>query len=188
MFPANKVQSLLRSSRICSRVNQHRILDQNSLNAHARSLFTTRLTNQADDPIKVTPGKSNQGKAPEAVDDVEDNLKRNILNIPDAKVHWEYHQDFSQAKIYDKKPAMVNCKEGKIYMYCACGHSKNQPFCDGTHRIQHLRINIRPIPWTCKQSGEYWFCNCKKSSRRPFCDGTHLEPSVKDATDSTVRY
>ena len=30
--------------------------------------------------------------------------------------------------------AMVDLEAGTEYWWCACGRSKNQPFCDGTHR------------------------------------------------------
>jgi len=110
-----------------------------------------------------------------------------IKNNPDRLVHWEYHQDFSTAKIYDKKPVKIEAIKGKIYMYCACGNSRNQPFCDGTHRLSHYQIKIKPIPWTCRQSGEYFLCNCKQAKLRPFCDGTHLEDRVKNEMHTTIK-
>ena len=32
-----------------------------------------------------------------------------------------------------KEPYLVEVEAGKVYAWCACGRSKNQPFCDGTH-------------------------------------------------------
>ena len=32
-----------------------------------------------------------------------------------------------------KAPYAVEVEEGKTYYWCACGRSKNQPFCDGAH-------------------------------------------------------
>ncbi|MCP3685587.1 MAG: CDGSH iron-sulfur domain-containing protein [bacterium] len=32
----------------------------------------------------------------------------------------------AESKIADKKP--------DVYYWCACGESKNQPFCDGAHK------------------------------------------------------
>ena len=31
-------------------------------------------------------------------------------------------------------PAKVTLEAGKDYWWCACGQSKNQPFCDGSHK------------------------------------------------------
>ena len=30
-------------------------------------------------------------------------------------------------------PIAVEVKKDKSYYWCACGQSKNQPFCDGSH-------------------------------------------------------
>lgn len=62
-----------------------------------------------------------------------------------------------------------------------------QPFCDGTHRIKHYQITLKPFPFTAKEDKEYWFCNCKQSGNRPLCDGTHKEPFVQNAK-STIKY
>ena len=40
-----------------------------------------------------------------------------IKEIPDALVHWEYGQDSATAKIYDRKPIKIKCREGKMYMW-----------------------------------------------------------------------
>ena len=37
-------------------------------------------------------------------------------------------------KIAQKAPYPVEVEAGKSYFWCACGESKNQPFCDGSHR------------------------------------------------------
>ena len=36
--------------------------------------------------------------------------------------------------IADNKPQFVELKKGEEYLWCACGQSKSQPFCDGSHR------------------------------------------------------
>ncbi|HEX9524696.1 MAG TPA: CDGSH iron-sulfur domain-containing protein, partial [Reyranella sp.] len=33
-----------------------------------------------------------------------------------------------------KAPAKVTLEAGKDYWWCACGQSRNQPFCDGSHK------------------------------------------------------
>ena len=36
--------------------------------------------------------------------------------------------------IAQKAPFAMPVEEGKTYFWCACGQSKNQPFCDGSHK------------------------------------------------------
>jgi len=122
---------------------------------------------------------------------IEEDLKklkevRKDLANNDSLIYNEYKQQ-EKGFIYDKRPIKVKCKKGKIYMWCACGHSKHQPFCDGTHRIAHYKITLKPFPFTAKEDKEYWFCNCKQSNNRPLCDGTHKEDFVQNAK-STMKY
>ena len=61
---------------------------------------------------------------------IEEDLKklrkvRHDLSQNDSVIYNEYKQT-EKGFIYDKKPVKVNCKKGKIYMWCACGHSKHQ--------------------------------------------------------------
>ena len=38
------------------------------------------------------------------------------------------------AEIAGKTPSKVSVVAGKNYFWCACGKSKKQPFCDGSHK------------------------------------------------------
>jgi sterol desaturase/sphingolipid hydroxylase (fatty acid hydroxylase superfamily)/CDGSH-type Zn-finger protein len=69
------------------------------------------------------------------------------------------------------EPAMVELKQGKSYLWCQCGKSKNQPFCDGSHHGS----KIKPLLFKAKRDGKARLCNCKQSKTKPFCDNTHLE-------------
>jgi CDGSH-type Zn-finger protein len=71
-------------------------------------------------------------------------------------------------KFADKKPAVLELKPGN-YHWCACGESKNQPFCDGSHRV----TNFTPISFDITEKKTYFLCQCKQSGNKPFCDGTH---------------
>jgi len=71
--------------------------------------------------------------------------------------------------IAQKAPFAVEVEEGKSYFWCACGKSKNQPFCDSSHKGSEFR----PVKWTADKSGRKFFCGCKHTSGQPFCDGTH---------------
>ncbi|KAF7493908.1 CDGSH iron-sulfur domain-containing protein 3 [Sarcoptes scabiei] len=81
--------------------------------------------------------------------------------------------------VYDKKPFKYHCLEGKAYFWCSCGYSHKQPFCDGTHKDPHLKIDLKPLRFDCKESKEYWFCNCKQTKHAPFCDGTHRQEKIQ---------
>ena len=59
--------------------------------------------------------------------------------------------------------------EGKEAWLCNCGLSKNQPFCDGSHKT----TSFTPVAYTAANAGRAAFCGCKQSKGRPMCDGTH---------------
>ncbi|MEO1767243.1 CDGSH iron-sulfur domain-containing protein [Thiobacter aerophilum] len=66
-------------------------------------------------------------------------------------------------------PYEVQVEAGQEYWYCACGKSKNQPWCDGSHE----GTGVQPMSFTAKETGTVWLCGCRMSDNLPFCDGTH---------------
>ncbi|NXL66918.1 CISD3 protein, partial [Chordeiles acutipennis] len=68
-------------------------------------------------------------------------------------------------------PFPVELKAGKKYGWCACGHSKNQPFCDGAHK--KAAPGISPVRFTAEEDKVAWLCGCKRTRSPPYCDGTH---------------
>lgn len=58
------------------------------------------------------------------------------------------------------------------YWWCACGKSKNQPFCDGSHKD----TDITPVKFEVTDKKTAAYCVCKKTGNRPFCDGSHNKP------------
>jgi CDGSH-type Zn-finger protein len=74
-----------------------------------------------------------------------------------------------EAVIAEKSPFAVELVEGKTYYWCACGRSKNQPFCDGSHQ----GTAFEPVAFTAEKTGTAYLCGCKRTANRPFCDGTH---------------
>jgi CDGSH-type Zn-finger protein len=75
----------------------------------------------------------------------------------------------STPRIAQKASYEVQLEAGKTYYWCACGESKNQPFCDGSHKT----TSFTPVAHTPKKTGAAWLCGCKQSARSPLCDGTH---------------
>lgn len=76
-----------------------------------------------------------------------------------------------EVKIAQKFPYPVDVKSGKIYYWCACGMSSNQPFCDGSHKD----TSFTPVKCEVDEDKKVFFCGCKHASNKPFCDGTHRE-------------
>jgi CDGSH-type Zn-finger protein len=68
-----------------------------------------------------------------------------------------------------KAPYAVEVTAGKKYFWCACGRSKSQPFCDGSHK----GTGLAPVAWEAPTTKQVFFCGCKSSHKKPFCDGTH---------------
>lgn len=76
-----------------------------------------------------------------------------------------------KAVVASRKPFYKELKAGRSYLWCACGRSRRQPFCDGK---SHEGTGFEPVEYTCKVDGEeVLFCGCKQSATAPFCDGTH---------------
>jgi len=66
----------------------------------------------------------------------------------------------------------IKVEQGKDYWWCACGQSKKQPFCDGTHKGS----TFSPVKYSPDVSKEVHFCGCKGTASQPLCDGSHKEP------------
>jgi CDGSH-type Zn-finger protein len=74
----------------------------------------------------------------------------------------------TEAKMAQKSPYVIDEQPGKK-LWCSCGHSAKQPYCDGSHsgtdffpEITHVDV-AKKIAW----------CGCKKTKNPPYCDGTH---------------
>ena len=68
----------------------------------------------------------------------------------------------------NKQPHFVKLAPGDYY-WCACGRSKRQPYCDGSHR----GTLFSPVKVAQTEPGEVKLCGCKQSGNKPYCDCTH---------------
>jgi CDGSH-type Zn-finger protein len=68
-----------------------------------------------------------------------------------------------------RAPIPVEVTAGKSYWWCACGQSKNQPFCDGSHKGGPFT----PVEYKASETKKVFFCACKQTENVPLCDGAH---------------
>jgi len=73
-----------------------------------------------------------------------------------------------EPQIPQRSPYVLEEQPGQKF-WCACGGSKNQPFCDGSHR----GTGMTPLAVTIEKPGKVAWCGCKHSNNKPFCDGSH---------------
>lgn len=90
----------------------------------------------------------------------------------------EISKDYSKEKTSTLDAITVELEPG-TYLWCKCGFSKNQPFCDGTHH----GTKFKPQAFEVTKKRKAKLCNCKLTQTGPFCDNTHLK--LKD--DGVVR-
>lgn len=77
--------------------------------------------------------------------------------------------------IANNRPAKVTLEKGQEYYFCRCGRSKQQPFCDGSHK----GTSFTPLGFTAEESGDAYLCQCKHTATAPYCDGTHKQFSAE---------
>ncbi len=75
-----------------------------------------------------------------------------------------------EPKIAQKGPYVKDEQAGRK-MWCACGQTQNQPYCDGSHA--RLNTGIRPVPADLAAPRRVAWCGCRHSANKPFCDGSH---------------
>jgi CDGSH-type Zn-finger protein len=65
-------------------------------------------------------------------------------------------------------PYEVQVEEGRSYLWCSCGRSATQPWCDGSHE----GTGLAPIAFVAPLTATFFMCGCKGSENKPFCFGT----------------
>lgn len=74
----------------------------------------------------------------------------------------------SEPKVAGRSPVVVDLDAGS-YWWCACGESKNQPYCDGSHKGS----DFSPVKVELPEAKRVALCTCKHTGNQPFCDGAH---------------
>lgn len=70
--------------------------------------------------------------------------------------------------IAQRAPFVLSEVPGTRY-FCTCGHSKGQPFCDGSHK----GTGFSPLKVDLTEAKKVAWCGCKHSKNLPYCDGSH---------------
>jgi len=76
----------------------------------------------------------------------------------------------SEPECPQKSPVVQKEAPGEKW-WCACGRSKTQPFCDGSH----AGTEFSPMPVAIEEEKVVAWCACKRTGKAPFCDGSHAK-------------
>ena len=86
---------------------------------------------------------------------------------PNSEISRGYKKEDTRTN----QPTEIHLEKGQKYLYCQCGKSKNQPFCDGMHHGS----KFKPLLFEAKRTGKVKLCNCKLTKTSPFCDDSHVD-------------
>jgi len=89
--------------------------------------------------------------------------------IKSKKRESEISKGFEKVDTRSAGPAKVELNAGQKYLWCRCGKSQNQPFCDGTHHGS----KFKPLLFEVQRDKTVQLCNCKLTKAGPFCDNSH---------------
>ncbi|MGH7198019.1 MAG: CDGSH iron-sulfur domain-containing protein [Candidatus Omnitrophota bacterium] len=76
----------------------------------------------------------------------------------------------AEPHIAQKRSYKIEMEPG-TYAWCACGLSKGQPFCDGSHK----GTEFSPLVVKVEEKKLVSWCGCKHAKTKPFCDHTHRQ-------------
>jgi len=72
-------------------------------------------------------------------------------------------------RIATQSTPYITDEEPGVKLWCGCGRSQKQPYCDGSH----AGTGIAPIRVVIEEKKKVAWCACRLSKNMPFCDGSH---------------
>jgi len=82
----------------------------------------------------------------------------------------EISKSYKKEKHIGKEPLKTTLEKG-THLYCQCGFSDNQPFCNGAHHGS----KFKPLVIDIEKPTRVSLCTCKMTKSPPYCDNSHLE-------------
>jgi len=77
-------------------------------------------------------------------------------------------------------PFAVEVKADRPTLWCTCGLSSKQPWCDNSHR----GTSFLPLPYRAPATFKVVLCGCKRTRNPPYCDGCHVHADPKENAKS----
>eukprot|EP00040_Diaphanoeca_grandis_P020483 m.108951 g.108951 ORF g.108951 m.108951 type:complete len:192 (+) comp27919_c2_seq2:328-903(+) len=135
-------------------VDQDRIRDSTSISDFLNTSWTSLMgTSRLVDTSGITPEQLNVSTLDRTLD-VVDLMEGVVVASPD--------------------PIKIDLRKGSVYYWCRCGRSRQQPFCDGSHK----GTGITPLRFVATEDGAKYICQCKASKNPPYCDNTHTKAEI----------
>ena len=91
--------------------------------------------------------------------------------VASDKAGSEISRGHRKISTVSNEPATCEFEKGEKFLWCRCGKSQNQPFCDGSHH----GTKFKPLLCESRRDGKSKLCNCKLTKSPPFCDNSHKQ-------------
>jgi CDGSH-type Zn-finger protein len=123
-------------------------------------------------------------------------IKLKLLHDGPIRLTVDSDEENIEGILFSGTDKPIKIKKNSIL--CRCGRSRQQPFCDGVHRMSGFKASqglddvFEGVKATVmkkssldieKEDGTtYRLCRCGASQKQPYCDDTHLSISSKKYT------